>query len=321
METLLGRIAGAIGILALMKLLIPLAACALALGTSSVASAAETLQNDGFAAGMAVGYQGGFIAGEAAAVELTPSAGNWRLDSVRFLYGTNATTRTVRVTIYQGSASPTPGAEIYADDYSVTGSADALIEIDLIAQGIIVNSAFRVGIAFNDAGNPSIARDDDGSNTAGKNFFFVDLLGSGSNSWQSTNILLAGDWVIRAVVTEQGGGGTPDAGPGDPDASPSNAPDAAPSADNPDAGASVSCTLNSDCALGSYCGDDSICAIDCRNDIDCSNDMSCEPALGRCEASASDEGGCGCSSSSPLGGLSSGLFLLALIALRRRRQA
>jgi MYXO-CTERM domain-containing protein len=295
-----------------------LAACALILGSSAVASA-DTLQNDGFTAGMAVGYQGGFTAGEEAAVELTPPNSNsWKVDKVRFLYGTTALTQTITLRIYAASANATPGAVLFMDDFSVTGSADAMVEIDLTALSVLVNGAFRVSIGFQNAGNPSVASDSDGSLDGTKNFFKIED-GLGGHVWQQTDFLEiikpSGDWVIRADVTDQGGTvGTPDAGPNDPDASTG---DAGSTTGGADAGTGASCTLNSDCTLGSYCGDDSTCAIDCRTDIDCNDDTSCEPALGKCEKKSSG-GGCSTSGGSGLGSLGAGLLLIGLIALRRR---
>lgn len=275
------------------------------LGAASIANA-DTLQNDGFVAGDAAGFQAGFVAGEEGAVELTPPSANpWKLDNVQFLFGGAVATQTVTLNIYADSAGADPGAVLFTADYQVTGADNALSEIDLGADNVVVTGDFRVGIAFQHAGLPSIARDDDGSIAATKNFIEVDGIG-----WVQSNLVgLTGDWVIRANATEQGGTPTADAGPSAPDAGVSGTPDAGATTDD-------TCTLNSDCTNGSYCGDDALCTFDCRVDIDCNGDFTCDE-VGRCvEPESSDGGGCNTSGGAPLG-LLAGLFMMVLLFRRR----
>ena len=287
------------------------AACAALLGTAATGNA-ETLQNDGFVAEGGVGYQQGFVTGEEGAVQLTLPNPElfYRLDAVQFLFGGNKTTsETVTVSIYESSTTPTPGAPLYSGDYQVTGST-SLAEVDLTAENILVKGAFRVGIRFQHDGDPSIARDDDGSINASMNFMKTQL------GWTQSDLFgLTGDWVIRGIVLQQGGGG------GGADAGPVGTPDAGGGGGGGglDAGIADSCSLNSDCSLGSYCGADFSCAVDCRADVDCSDGMSCEPALGRCSKPKSS-GGCTSSGGSPGGPLAAGLLLLSLLTLRRRRE-
>lgn len=274
-------------------------------GTVSAANA-ETLQNDGFVAGSSAGFQAGFVAGEEGAVTLSPPSANaWKLDNVQFLFGGAVGTQTVTLNIYGDSAGTNPGAVLFSADYQVTGSDSALSEIDLAAENVVVTSDFRVGIAFQHSGLPSIARDDDGTIAATRNFIEADGVG-----WiQSNAVGVSGDWVIRANATEQGGTPGSDAGPNSPDAG---------ALGDPDAGTTTgdTCALNSDCTNGSYCGDDSLCAFDCRVDIDCSDDFTCDE-VGRCvEPAASDGGGCNTSGGAPLGMLA-GLFMLLLLYRRK----
>ncbi len=285
-----------------------LVALAAILGTV-VTTNAETLQNDGFQDGMAAGFQAGFVVGEKVAVKLSPPSGNpWQLDNVQFLFGGATSTQTVTLNIYADSADANPGAVLFTADYQVTGADNALSEISLAAENIVVTGDFRVGIAFQHAGLPSIARDDDGSIAGTRNFIEADGVG-----WIQSNLLgLVGDWVIRVNATEQGGAPAADAGPSSPDAGVPGDHDAGATTDD-------TCELNSDCTNGSYCGDDSLCTFDCRVDIDCSGDLACDE-VGRCvEPKSSDSGGCNTSGGTPLGMLA-GIFMMLLL-VRRRRQA
>ncbi|MCP4445778.1 MAG: hypothetical protein GY811_10615 [Myxococcales bacterium] len=284
-------------------------ALATIVGFASAVSA-ETLQNDGFADGLTAGFQAGFVATEQGAVRLSPSSANpWKLDNVRLLFGGALTSQTVTLRIFEDTGADNPGAELFSADYQLTGADDALTEIDLSGENIIFTGDIRVSIGFQHDGVPSIARDADGTIDATRNF----ILASGLGWFRSNYLGLTGDWVIRANVTEQGGGGVPDAGP-------SGAPDAAPS-DSPDAGtpSNETCTLNSDCTNGSYCGDDSTCTFDCRVDVDCSEGSVCDET-GRCvesESESSDCGGCNTGGNTPLG-LLAGLFMTVLLFRRRR---
>lgn len=75
------------------------------------ADAAEVLlQNDGFVSGQQPGFQAGFVAGESAA-SLFNTTGPYPLQikRVQFLYGPDATTRTVTIRIYNtGGAGGAP---------------------------------------------------------------------------------------------------------------------------------------------------------------------------------------------------------------------
>ncbi len=285
-------------------------AAVLGLASASVASA-ETLQIDGFVDGQAAGFQGGFASGEEGAVRLSaPNAGTWKLDNVQLLFGGATSTQTVTLTVYSDTGATDPGGVLFSADYQLTGANDALSEIDLSGDNVTFSGDVRVSIGLQHAGFPSLARDDDGTIDATRNF-----LKAGDLGWFPSNVLgLTGDWVIRANATEQGGGPDIDAGPSssDPDAGMIGSPDGgAPSDDT--------CALNSDCTNGSYCGANSVCTFDCRADIDCASDTVCDE-VGRCvEPESTDSGGCNSSGSTPLGGMLAALFMSFL--LFRRRQA
>jgi len=180
-----------------------------ALGAGPVAAVETILQNDGFVAGQAVGFQAGFVAGEIGASRLVPSGtGPWRVNRVRFLLGGATSTVTITLRIWDDTAGTgVPGTELFFGDYLVTGSDAALQEIDLVADNVLVTGQFRVGIEFQHDGLPSIARDGDGTITASRNFIYTPSI----PGWvQSSLFGLTGDWVIRAGVEEVSGGG-PDA--------------------------------------------------------------------------------------------------------------
>lgn len=164
------------------------------------------VRNDGFEPGQSAGFQAGFVAGEAAAARLLPP-GTFpqQLAAVRFLYGGAAGTRTVTVRVWDDAAgAATPGSELYSGDFQVTAADNALQEIDLSGAGVVVGGPFRVGVEFQDAGLPCVARDNDGI-TPGRNF--VDAAGIG---WIDAAALgITGDWIIRAVMATPGAGAEP----------------------------------------------------------------------------------------------------------------
>ena len=282
-----------------------LVVAALALALPGIAHAQVEVRNDGFDSGESAGFQAGFVSGEIAAVRLTPTEPGAQVLAVRLLFGGATATRTVTVHVWDDSAGTTaPGAELYSGDFEMTGSNEAMQEIDLSAENILVPGDFRVGIEFQADGLPAVARDDDGTIAATRNFILADGLGW----YQSQSLGLTGDWVIRAMVTPSGNP-APDAGPGGPE---------------PDAGVGGGeCQGNGDCIEGEYCDTDvGECTFDCREDLDCGADMACN-SLGQCVAAADGEGGGCCDAGGgapPLGAI--GLAaLVAALATRRRRGA
>lgn len=183
----------------------------LACGWIGTARAVEVLlKNDGFVAGQPVGFMSGFVAGEAAASRLDPpGGGSWQVRRIQFLYGGATTTRTVTLKIWDDAAGTTaPGAEIYSGDHLLTGSDTALQEIDLVSANVVVSAPFRVGLLFQDAGTPSVARDGDGTIQSTRNFIFSPSL----PGWAQSSLFgLLGDWVLRAVVDVANPAGTTEA--------------------------------------------------------------------------------------------------------------
>jgi hypothetical protein len=154
------------------------------------------LANDGWLSGEVAAFQGGFVAGETAAVRLVPSGPcPCPITKVRFLFGGDTGTHDVTLRIWDDAAlTDAPGAELYATTLQLTGSDEILQEVDIGVAGVEVNGPFRVGLEFTHAGLPSVARDDDGI-TPDRNF--IDAAGSG---WaEASTFGVSGDWIIRAV--------------------------------------------------------------------------------------------------------------------------
>lgn len=269
------------------------------LAISAPAGAQEVeMKNDSFNDGDMAAFQGGFVSGEEFASTFVPS-GAVQVTKVRLLFGGATSNEDVTLRIYDDrDGTAAPGAPLYMGDYTLTGSNQAFSEIDISAQSVVVPGAFRVSFELFHDGFPGPARDADGPSQAGRNW--INAMPGG---WIDPALAgVDGDWVLRAFVTDSGGGGDPDAGVGGGDGGP---------------GSGEACVLNSDCPNGQYCGDSDTCTFDCRLDIDCGGGDTCN-AIGQCESG----GGCGCQA--PMsGGRGAGAALLALIALvmvRRRRR-
>jgi hypothetical protein len=166
------------------------------------AAAQETLlQNDGYVDGQAVAFQAGFVAAEMAGSRFVPAgAGPWRVNRVRFLLGGATSTQTITLHVYDDAAgTAAPGAELFEGDFAVTGSNNAMQEINLISNNIQVTGPFRVAIDFQHTGLPSVASDLDGTIDATRNFIFSPSF----PGWLPSNLLgLTGDWIIRAGVEQ-----------------------------------------------------------------------------------------------------------------------
>jgi hypothetical protein len=226
------------------KLVVPAGALLTAALMAGVARAETELQNDGFMSGQNASFQLGFAAGEIGAVRLTPTAPGQQILKVRLLFGGGGTMKTITLHIWDDSAGTLmPGVELYEGDFELSPSNNAFHDLDISTDSVLVPGPFRVGIEFQHAGAPSIARDVDNTIAATRNFIFADI-GTGPKWHQSNTFGLMGDWIIRGVVADMTG--TPDAGvtidasTGGPDASPGG----------PDAGGGDACTGNGDCEIG-----------------------------------------------------------------------
>lgn len=161
------------------------------------APAGELLANDGWVDGQVAAFQTGFEIGEIAAARFVPIGPcPCTLDQIRLLFGGSGGTESVILRVWDDAAlTEAPGAELYSDTIQLTGSDAFMQELDLTVAGITVNGPFRVGLEFQHAGLPSVARDQDGI-TVDRNF--IDEAGGG---WvESSTVGLTGDWILRAVV-------------------------------------------------------------------------------------------------------------------------
>lgn len=174
-------------------------ATALALTFAHAALAQEIiLRNDGFESGGNAVFQGGFAAGEVGASRFTPPVSSlWRINRVQLLFGGSTASRNITLHIWEDAdGTNDPGDEIYSADFTLTGSNQFLQEIVVISDNLQVTGAFRVGIEFQVAGLPSIARDDDGTIHDSQNFILAEGFG-----WQRSSLFgVSGDWIIRAGV-------------------------------------------------------------------------------------------------------------------------
>lgn len=185
-------------------------------------ASAEVYQNDGFEDNTAVGFQGGFILDEQAAVCFDPPEDHYpiQLTAIRLIYGGGALGSTLaanfRVFAAGGNGSPPSDMIHMFEDIELTSANDAMNELDITPAGITVRAPFCVSVESQHAGLPSIARDSDGTIDAGNNWIYaIDPIGGTPLGWlQSSLFGLEGDWVIRVVGEPGSGSGTRDTGAG-----------------------------------------------------------------------------------------------------------
>lgn len=160
------------------------------------AAASQNLRVDGFVPGDSAVFQAGFVAGEIAATRhISDFPCPCYLDSVDLLYGGSTETRTLTLKVWADSGGLAPGAEIHSSDFIVAG-LPTIRRLDLSGLNVIVPQSFRIGTLFQTAALPSIARDDDGTITADRNF----VLAVGLGWLGSGTIGISGDWILRGIV-------------------------------------------------------------------------------------------------------------------------
>jgi hypothetical protein len=172
--------------------------CALFLPSLAVA---VELRNDGFGpSAPGAGFQGGFSPGEEGASRFFAPCNVSQLQAARVLFGGAALARTINLRVYDDSANTVVvGPPIFANNFVLVGNDNVLTEISLSPFGITVPARFRIGVAFTQAGLPSIARDDDGSINPNVNFIQADV--GGTFQWFTSQTFgISGDWIIRAEV-------------------------------------------------------------------------------------------------------------------------
>lgn len=295
-----------------------IAVMAAAWSTATPAHAQITLQNDTFQSGDTLGAQGGFDPGEIGASRFIAPAAGRTLQSVLLFFGGAPGTRTITLHVWDDSAGLlAPGASLFSGDFDLMGSDQNLSQIDLSGMSIVLPQQFRVGIEMHNMGAPALARDVDMTIARDRNYLYGNL-GLGVQWYQSYDAGLRGDWIIRAVVSDAGGGG-PDAGTTGPDAG-TTGPDAGTA--GPDAGTGGTCNGNAECPVGQFCDTQlHSCTFECRTSDDCGGGT-CN-SLGQCLAADGDSGGCCSAGTTTTGGMLGALGLagaVGLLVTRRRRR-
>lgn len=160
----------------------------------------DELKNDSWPASLVAHFQGGFAAGERAAVRLIPPGPcPCPISGVSVLIGGAAGFADVGLRIWDDVAlTDEPGALLYSDDLQLAAGGAAINFIPLTFEDITVDGPFRLGFEMLTGGFPSVARDDDGIHP-GVNFIDETIAG-----WvESSTLGLLGDWIMRAVVSNQ----------------------------------------------------------------------------------------------------------------------
>ncbi len=158
------------------------------------------IKNDSWPPSLVAHFQGGFAAGESAAVRLVPPGPcPCSVDLASVLIGGAPGFADIGLRIWDDAAmTDDPGTLLFSQDYELEAAGATLNLFPLALEEISVAGPFRLGFELLDAGLPSVARDDDGI-TAGVNF-----INDESDGWvESSTKGLAGDWIMRAVVTSQ----------------------------------------------------------------------------------------------------------------------
>lgn len=165
-------------------------------------AAVKELSNDSFSGVGSVTCQIGFLAGESAAVKLTADPGDYpyQILKIRMLVCPGSTSGAVILRISEDNTGTVlPGPMIYEEIVQITGSDEALNEVDLSSEEITVTSgSIRVELEwYNFPPPPGLAHDTDGAITHHVNYIFADPPGM----WfYAEDLLVSGDWIIRMEI-------------------------------------------------------------------------------------------------------------------------
>jgi len=131
-----------------------------------VGAIVKELSNDSFSGIGSVTCQVGFLEGESAAVKLTADSGDYpyQILKVRMHICPASTAGHVTLRISEDNTGTVlPGPIIYEEIVQVTGSDDALNEVDLSANNIFVDSgSVRVELEWFQDSPPGVSNDLDG---------------------------------------------------------------------------------------------------------------------------------------------------------------
>ena len=165
-----------------------------------VGAAIKELSNDGFVAPGSVSCQVGFVEAESGAVKLTADPGDYpyEIKKVRMLICPASTSGFVILRLSEDNTGTVlPGPVLYEEIVQVTGSDDALNEIDLSLQGIVIQSgSVRVELEWFQTSPPGLANDLDGI-VPDVNYIYANPPGA----WFYANQLgVMGDWIVRMEI-------------------------------------------------------------------------------------------------------------------------
>ena len=165
-----------------------------------VDAAIKELSNDSFSGMGSITCQIGFVEGESGAVKLTADPGDYpyQVKKIRMLICPASTSGFVILRIYEDNTGTVlPGPLLYEEIVQVTGSDDALNEVDLSLSGIIIPSgSVRVELEWFQNSPPGLANDLDGF-VPNVNYIYADPPGA----WFYANQLgVMGDWIIRMEI-------------------------------------------------------------------------------------------------------------------------
>lgn len=186
------------------------AAAALLVGLSASTAHAEEieLKYDGFVDGGQATCQQGFATGDEGAVTFSHDA-DYQLAKVQFLFCGADTTETVTIVVYRDTGGAVPGEVVFQGDYPIQGSAEALNEINFLAENLVFSAgeSFRFAVRLQHDGPPGLGNDTDGTSMGGVNWIYDTLSGSWADS---SGFGVTGDWIVRAVIDTlpSGAGGT-----------------------------------------------------------------------------------------------------------------
>ncbi len=168
-----------------------------------VGATVKELANDTFSGIGTVGCQTGFIEGEAAAAKLTADPGDYpyKIEKVRMLVCPGSTSGFVVLRISEdNSGTVQPGPVLYEEFVQVTGSNDALNELDLSASNLIIPSgAVRVELEWFQDGPPGVANDLDGV-IPHVNYIYASLGPTLFQWFYAEDLGVPGDWIIRLEI-------------------------------------------------------------------------------------------------------------------------
>jgi hypothetical protein len=168
--------------------------------SGEVEAAIKELANDSFSGMGSITCQIGFVEGESGAVKLTADPGDYpyQVKKVRMLICPASTSGYVILRIYEDNTGTVlPGPLLYEEIVQVTGSDDALNEVDLSLSGIIIPSgSVRVELEWFQNSPPGLANDLDGF-VPNVNYIYAIPPGA----WFYADVLgVMGDWIIRMEI-------------------------------------------------------------------------------------------------------------------------